>query len=179
MKGFESLNKEVAVDLIKLVNSISGFTKSKSVSYQTKAGITSFHYVPLDDILSKINDEEGNPYSDSYNCTYYEVDLSYLFEGSVSDDYLTDGKVIVAVEERGRQFDTQYPDYDTISRCGIMEDFGDRNDAVLAMWENVKIGDIPISITIILLASIIFAYCFYTVRKYLKIRQRKNRRKEI
>ena len=60
-----------------------------------------------------------------------------------------------------------------------MEDFGDNNDNVLAMWENVKIGDIPISITIILLASIIFVYCFYTVRKYLKLKQRKNRRKEI
>lgn len=59
MKGFESLNKEVAVDLIKLVNSISGFTKSKSVSYQTKAGITSFHYVPLDDILSKIKEDNN------------------------------------------------------------------------------------------------------------------------
>ncbi len=59
MKGFESLNKEVAVDLIKLVNSISGFTKSKSVSYPTKSGITSFHYVPLDDILSKIKEDNN------------------------------------------------------------------------------------------------------------------------
>ena len=130
-------------------------------------------------LLENINDEEGMPYSDYYGCTYYEEDLSYFFEGTVSDDRITEGKILVSVEERGRQFDAQYPDYETILRCGIMEDFGDNNDNVLAMWENVKIGDIPISITIILLASIIFAYCFYTVRKYLKIRQRKNRRKEI
>lgn len=131
------------------------------------------------DLLEKINDEDGNPYSDYYACTYYEADLTYLFEGAVSEEYLTDGKVVVAVEEKGRQFDTQYPDYETILRCGIMEDFGDNNDNVLAMWENVKIGDIPISITIALLAVIIFIFVFSRVRKYLKIRQRKNRKKEI
>lgn len=59
MKGFENLSKEVAADLIKLVNSITGLVKSKSVSYQTKNGITSFHYVPLDDILSKIKENNN------------------------------------------------------------------------------------------------------------------------
>ncbi len=130
------------------------------------------------DLLSNINDEEGNPYSDSYSCTYYEADLTYLFEGSVSEDYLTAGKVIVAVEERGRQFDTQYPDYETIQRCGIMEDFGDRNDAVLAMWENVKIGDIPISITITLVVCVIVGLVALYLNKYLKVSQRKKRKKK-
>ena len=127
-------------------------------------------------ILSNIKDEDGNPYSDYYNCTSYEVDLTYLFNGSVSDDYLTDGKVIVTVEERGRQFDTQYPDYDTISRCGIMEDFGDRNDAVLAMWENVKIGDIPISITIGLVVVVVSVFLALNISKYIKVSQRKKRK---
>ncbi len=130
----------------------------------------------ISDILQNIKDEDGTPYSEYYNCTYYEVDLSYLFEGSVSEEYLTDGKVIVAVEERGRQFDTQYPDYDTISRCGIMEDFGDRNDAVLAMWENVKIGDIPISLTIGLVIVVVALFVALNVSKYLKISQRKKRK---
>lgn len=130
-------------------------------------------------ILENIHDDEGIPYSEYYNCTYYEADITYLFEGLVSDDYLTDGKVIVGVEERGRQFDAQYPDYETIQRCGIMEDFGDRNDAVLAMWENVKIGDIPISITIALLACIIGIAVFFNVKKYIKVRQRQRRRKSF
>ena len=130
-------------------------------------------------ILSNIKDEEGNPYSDSYLCTSYEVDLTYLFEGSVSEEYLNeDGKVIVTVEERGRQFDTQYPDFETIERCGIMEDFGERNDAVLAMWENVKIGDIPISITIVLLLVIILLFGAVNVKKIMKEQQRKRRKKQ-
>ncbi len=128
------------------------------------------------DILKNIKDDEGNPYSDSYLCTSYEVDLTYLFEGLVSEEYLTDGKLIVNVEERGRQFDTQYPDYQTIQRCGIMEDFGDRNDAVLAMWENVKIGDIPMSITIGLLVFIFGLLIIVNAKKYIRYNQRKKRR---
>lgn len=54
MKGFENLNEEVAKDLIELINSITGLEKSKSVNYRTKAGVTAFNYVPLDDILNKI-----------------------------------------------------------------------------------------------------------------------------
>ena len=131
------------------------------------------------DILSNIYDEEEVPYSDYYLCESYEVDLTYLFKGSVSDEYLTDGKVIVSVEERGRQFDTQYPDYETIQKCGIMEDFGDQNDAVLAMWENVKIGNIPISITIALVAVILTIFAYMNVKKYLKQAQRKKRKKEL
>lgn len=59
MKGFENLTEQVASDLITLVNSISGLEKSKYVSYQTKTGKTSFHYVPLDDILSKIKENNN------------------------------------------------------------------------------------------------------------------------
>lgn len=129
-------------------------------------------------ILENIKDEENVPFSNYYSCTSYEVDLTYLFDGSVSEDYLTDGKVIVTVEERGRQFDTQYPDYETIQRCGIMEDFGERNDEVLAMWENVKIGDIPISITIALVVVIVAIVIVMNVNKYMKIYQRSKRRKE-
>ena len=128
-------------------------------------------------ILENIKDDEGNPYSDYYLCTSYDVDLTYLFDGSVSEEYLNeDGKVIVSVEERGRQFDTQYPDYETILRCGIMEDFGERNDAVLAMWENVKIGDIPISITILLLISIVIIFGAVNAKKIMKEQQKKRRK---
>lgn len=54
MKGLENISEEVAKDLIELVNSITGFKKSKSVNYRTKNGVTAFHYVPLDDILKRV-----------------------------------------------------------------------------------------------------------------------------
>ena len=59
MKGFENISKEVAKDLIELVNSITGLKKSKYVNYRTKSGITAFNYVPLDDILSKIKENNN------------------------------------------------------------------------------------------------------------------------
>jgi len=60
MKGFENINPEVAKDLIELFNSISGLEKTKSVNYPTKkGGITSFNYVPLDDILSKTKENNN------------------------------------------------------------------------------------------------------------------------
>ncbi len=68
------------------------------------------------------------------------VDLTYLFEGTLSPEYLTDGKAIIYVGERGRQFDAQFPTYEEIARCCIMADFGDRNDQVLVLWKNVKTG---------------------------------------
>jgi hypothetical protein len=61
-------------------------------------------------------------------------------------------------------------------RCGIMEDFGDRNDAVIAMWENVKIGDISIWITIALVSSLVIILAImYGVKAYTKY-QRKMRK---
>lgn len=59
MKGFGNLNQEVAKDLIELVNSMTGFEKTKSVHYQTKSGIKEFNYVPLDNILSKIKENNN------------------------------------------------------------------------------------------------------------------------
>lgn len=129
----------------------------------------------LIDILTSIDEK----YADMYACTSYDVDLTYLFNGAVSDEYLTDGKVIVSVEERGRQFDTQYPDYETIERCGIMQDFGSQNDEVLAMWENVKIGDISIVVTIVVIVGIVLCMGYLYGRRYLKRQQKLRRKKEF
>lgn len=129
----------------------------------------------LIDILTSID----KTYQDKYLCTSYDVDLTYLFDGAVSEEYLTDGKIIVSVEERGRQFDTQYPDYETIKRCGIMQDFGDRNDQVLAMWENVKIGDIsPVVTTIVIIGVVLCISCLYG-KRIIKQQQRRRRKKEF
>ena len=86
----------------------------------------------------------------------YDVDLTYLFGSNVSDEMKDeDGRVVVTVSERGRQFDAQYPDEEVISRCGIMEDFGDQYSKVLALWENVKIGNIPAISNVIVIVSIV------------------------
>ena len=75
--------------------------------------------------------------------TTYDVDLTYFFEGTLSDEYLTDGRAIVVTEELGRQFSAQYPDEEVIKRSVIMRDFGNRNDALLDMWLRVKGNALP------------------------------------
>ena len=62
-----------------------------------------------------------------------EVDLSYFFG--------EDHKIRVLTEERGRQFDAQYPDENTIARCAVMKDFGDEaNEALYSIWGIFKSG---------------------------------------
>lgn len=62
-------------------------------------------------------------------------DLSYLFEGSLSE-----GRRAVIYPYLGseNQLETQYPSEDIVARCAIMNDFGDYNDEVVIMWGQVK-----------------------------------------
>jgi hypothetical protein len=59
------------------------------------------------------------------------VDLSFYFG-------TPDATLYVDSEERGRQFDAQYPDEETLVRCCIMKDFGSQTQALNQMWSNFK-----------------------------------------
>ena len=116
----------------------------------------------------------------------YEVSLNHYFENadqeildSIKPRYLKDGKVTVYVWERDRQFDTQYPSMEVLARCAIMEDFGTQNNAVMDMWENVKIGDIPFSITIIVIILLSLGLGALYTKRIMKARQKAKRRKII
>ena len=64
----------------------------------------------------------------------YEVDLSFYFGNSIN------GKALISVpeEERGRQFDAQYPTEEVLKKCCIMNDFGTQTAEVEKMWVAVK-----------------------------------------
>ena len=65
MKGFENITPEIAVDLIELVNQLKGLEKSSQVNYSVKNRNTgewmckAFDYVPLDNILNKIKENQN------------------------------------------------------------------------------------------------------------------------
>lgn len=65
MKGFENISPETAADLIELVNQLKGLEKSAQVNYSVQNRKTgewvkkSFDYVPLDNILNKIKDNQN------------------------------------------------------------------------------------------------------------------------
>jgi len=129
-----------------------------------------------DAVLERIEENYGPEQGE----TGYPVDLTYLFGDNVSEKYKDgEGRVIVTVNERNRQFDAQYPDEDVITRCGIMEDFGDQYDKVLAMWENVKIGSISIVPVIIVIIAIIAFICGFYGMKLYKSYIRKTRKEKF
>jgi spermidine/putrescine transport system substrate-binding protein len=69
------------------------------------------------------------------------VDLSYFFAGTVSE-----GKSMI-IETDSDNYNlllAQYPTKNIIARCGIMEDFGDQNEKLLAMWQRVKANIVPV-----------------------------------
>ena len=59
-----------------------------------------------------------------------EIDLSFYFG--------KEAKINIDAEERGRQFDAQYPTEDVLRRCCLMKDFGDQQEKVEKMWDDIK-----------------------------------------
>ena len=59
-----------------------------------------------------------------------EIDLSFYFG--------KEAKINIDAEERGRQFDAQYPTEDVLKKCCMMNDFGAQQKAVGEMWMRVK-----------------------------------------
>lgn len=103
----------------------------------------------------------------------FAVDLSYFFEGSIEgvDDF------VVITEEVGRQFSAQYPEYETIVRCAVMEDFGDQNNAVTGMWVRIKgEGEVPLWMWIVLLVFFVVTISYISY-KYASKRVRVQRTK--
>ena len=60
----------------------------------------------------------------------YEVDLSFYFG--------KEAKIKIDSEQKGRQFDAQYPTEDVLKRCCLMKDFGDQQSKIEKMWDDIK-----------------------------------------
>ena len=60
----------------------------------------------------------------------YEVDLSFYFG--------KEAKIQIDAEERGRQFDAQYPTEADLNRCCMMKDFGKQQEKDEKMWAEIK-----------------------------------------
>ena len=64
----------------------------------------------------------------------YEADLSFFFGDTIESE----AKINIPTANKGRQFDAQYPSLDDLKRCCLMKDFGDQQEAVEAMWREVR-----------------------------------------
>ena len=106
----------------------------------------------------------------------YEYDLSYFFNGTLSNDRYTEGKAIIRTNTLGRQLTTQYPSPQEADRCGIMEDFGERNQAVLEMWTRVKSNNISTFSYVMMAVLALMAAAMITSAIRRKIKKKKRRR---
>ena len=98
----------------------------------------------------------------------YALDLSYFFGDTIEEE------ATIYYFEKNRQLNAQFPDYDTIVRCGVMEDFGDANEDVINMWSRVKSNEVPVWGWIVVVVAIIIAIIYF-VYSYLtkKIRMQR------
>ena len=139
------------------------------------------------------------------------VDLSYFFEGTLTDEYADDenacifysdcylpfaetdeeGNILEGIDEEGnakggnravgREFFCQFPDAHTLTRCAVMRDFGEQNDAVLKMWEKFKSDALPVwavVLFIIEVSAVLALVGYFFVGNRIKHNLRKKRKEE-
>lgn len=150
------------------------------------------YYYNNDDELTYLYDEDGNQYYyNDWFCLddYEEVDLSYFFDGTLTEYgledcillaeeyYSTEGNISV-----GRQFFCQYPDEETINRCSVMEDYGEDNIKIVKLWEDFKSNPVPLwGIILLIIEAVVAAFLigyFYfgrRVKKKLRIARQKGK----
>lgn len=156
-------NKELAQDFV-------NYLCHPSVASQNMEYIGYTSPIAGDDIYELALDTYGSEDGDTI------VDLSYFFEGTLSEEYLVDGKAIIVTDGYNNVLDAQYPSKDVLERCAIMEDFKDRNNEVLAMWENVKLGEYSVWLTIVVIVTVVLILGIGYYVKYDKIRRKKNKK---
>ncbi len=121
--------------------------------------------------ISYLTDEEKEE-------SYYVKDISYFFEDTLEEHDASDAMFCVAAADKGRQFDTQYPDSAVLPRLAVMADFGDQNDKLLDMWEDVKNTNLPTWAYILLLVALVVLIALYVAYRIRK-RRIHNKRKAM
>ena len=97
-----------------------------------------------------------------------------------------DGKLDIKIKTdldsyEGRSLVAQYPETKNIDYLYVMRDFGDQNNAIVSMWENVKVNPLPVWVVVILIIFLVgfvgYLGSYKLIRKY-KLKKRKELRKE-
>ena len=106
---------------------------------------------------------------------WQEVSLDYFFSGTLEEYDSATFYVEYYCEDNGavgRQFFVQYPSEEVITRCAVMDDYGEvQNIKVLKMWESFKSNSLPLWAVILLIvevAVILFGVTYYFVSKHIK-----------
>ncbi len=163
-------NKALAQDFVNFLSSPEiAISNMDYIGYVSPiAGDDIFEYVR--ETYELILPEEYNALTEEEKAEYYEIDYSYYF-GNISDEYKTDGKVIVycTSDQVGRQLTTQYPEQSVIDRCALMTALSRSElQALNAAWSDIKVGNVPVALMIAIPVIIALALIAFFVIKLLK-----------
>ena len=136
--------------------------------------------------------DSWDDYSEKNDLGWTAVNLSYFFNDSLNEFqnnvdtvFYTDEYESITIDDKtitaGRAFYAQYPPQEIVPSLMVMEDYGEDNQYVLKMWENVKSGSVPTAVIVILIveAAIILAIViFFAVQHGISKGLRKKRRAE-
>ena len=130
--------------------------------------------------LTQVDSADVDTLSDEEKeSSYYTKDISYFFEGTLTEHVPTDAVFALLASEKDRQFDTQYPDAKVLPGLAVMADLGDQTDALLSMWEDVKNTTLPIwayVLIVILVLAAIGLSVFFKVKRRNTLRRRRERK---
>lgn len=119
------------------------------------------------------NDVIFNYYNEKYGKADGETyDVKYFF----GDEHPT---MKVNGEYIGRQLTAQFPSDEEVSSLMVMKDYGDNNDLILKMWEQVKHDPLPawaIALFVIEIAAVAAGLSFLIIRN-VKDKNRRRRRR--
>lgn len=117
-------NKELAEEFINFISNPEMAAKSMDAVGYTSA-------IAGQEIWDLVNDWYA---SKSENENDYDVcDISYFFGDTIEGA----ATINIDKENRGRQFDAQYPSAEQIEKCCVMKDFGSQTKVVEQMWSKV------------------------------------------
>ena len=159
----KNANEELATKFIDFVSTESSVIRNMEYIGYTScmAGEEVFNYV-LE------NSEEGEE----------TIDLGYFFEGS---DYSGSDYIVTVASKYGR-LATQYPDFDTVKRCTVMDNFNDTDlDKINDMWNRVKFITFPIELIwaivgVVFVGLIAFLLIKFKDRIFINVKNQKKYR---
>ncbi|MBO5889606.1 MAG: extracellular solute-binding protein [Clostridia bacterium] len=157
----KNANEELATKFIDFVSTESSVIRNMEYIGYTScmAGEEVFNYV-LE------NSEEGEE----------TIDLGYFFEGS---DYSGSDYIVTVASKYGR-LATQYPDFDTVKRCTVMDNFNDTDlDKINDMWNRVKFITFPIELIwaivgVVFVGLIAFLLIKFKDRIFINVKNQRN-----
>ena len=162
-----SKNYDYSIKFLDFLSEIDSVTSNMSYT-----GYTSFMSGENNEIFDYINEEFGQDESEKT----IKYDISYFFNGN-KGDYVLD---VDPDSFEGRTMKAQYPTIDEINNLFVMEDFGNDNNKIVQMWEDVKVNPLPTFVIVLLVAFFVITLGYlgtYQLVKKYKVKKRKELRK--